>query len=90
LRRGENYMALTLSLSDEVLKQAGMTAEEARVEIACRLFDAGKLTLWPAAQLAQLPRADFEEELHRRQIPVYRPTVEDFKADLETLDRLGI
>lgn len=81
---------MSLILSDEILKQAGMTAEEARIEIACRLFDAGKLALWPAAQLAQLSRAEFEEELHRRQIPVYRPTVEDFKADLETLERLGI
>jgi predicted HTH domain antitoxin len=67
-----------------------MTAEEARVEISCRLFDAGKLDLWPAAQLAQLSRVEFEEELRRRKIPIYRPTVADFKADLETLDRLGI
>ena len=81
---------MPLTLSDEVLKQAGMTAEEARVEIACRLFDAGKLALWPAAQLAQLSRNELEEELHRRRIPIYRPTVEDFRADLETLDRLGI
>lgn len=81
---------MPLTLSDDVLKQAGMSAEEARVEIACRLFDAGKLALWPAAQLAQLSRAAFEDELHRRNIPVYRPTVGDLKADLETLDRLGI
>jgi len=81
---------MPLTLSDDVLKQAGMTADEARVEIACRLFDAGKLALWPAAQLAQLSRIEFEEELHRRRIPIYRPTVEDFREDLETLDRMGI
>lgn len=67
-----------------------MTADEARIEIACRLFDAGKLALWPAAQLAQLSRTEFEEELHRRQIAIYRPSVADLKDDLETLDRLGI
>ena len=83
-------MPLTLSLSDEVLQQAGMSAEEARIEIACRLFDAEKLALWPAAQLAELSRVAFEEELHRRRIPIYRPTIADLKADLETLDRLGI
>lgn len=81
---------MPLTLSDEVLKQAGMTAEEARVEIACRLFDAEKLALWPAAQLAGLSRVEFEEELSKRRIPIYRPTVADFKADLEALDRLGI
>lgn len=81
---------MPLTLSDEVLKQAGMTEEQARVEIACRLFDAEKLALWPAAQLAQLSRIEFEEELHRRRISIYRPTVEDLRADLATLDRLGI
>ena len=30
-------------ISDETLKQAGLTEREAVVEIACRLFDAGKL-----------------------------------------------
>jgi predicted HTH domain antitoxin len=81
---------MPLTLSDEVLKQTGMTAEEARVEIACRLFDAGKLALWPAAKFAQLSRVAFEEELHRRHIPIYRPTIADLEAELETLDRLGI
>jgi predicted HTH domain antitoxin len=81
---------MALTLSDDLLQQAGMTADEARVEIACRLFEAGKLALWPAAQFAQLTRVEFEEELHRRQIPIYRPTVEDLKADLATLDRLGV
>jgi len=81
---------MPLTLSDEVLQQAGMTADEARVEIACHLFDTGKLALWPAAQVAGMSRVEFEEELHRRHIPIYRPTLEDFKADLATLDRLGI
>jgi len=81
---------MPLTLSDDILKQAGMTVEEARVEIACRLFDAGKIALWPAAQLAQLTRVAFEEELHRRRIPIYRPTVADLQADLKTLERLGL
>jgi predicted HTH domain antitoxin len=82
-------MPLTLSLSDEVLQQAGMTADEARIEIACRLFDAEKLALWPAAQLAQLSRVEFEDELMKRKIPIYRMTVEEFEKDLETLRQLG-
>jgi predicted HTH domain antitoxin len=80
---------MPLTLSDEILQQAGMSVEEARVEIACRLFDAGKLLLWPAAQLAQTSRAEFEGELRRRGIPIYRPTVDDVNSDLETLKRLG-
>ena len=43
---------MPLTLCDEILKQAGMTADDAGIEIACRLFDARKLGLWPAAQLS--------------------------------------
>ena len=79
---------MSLTLSDEDLQKVGMTAEEARVEIACRLFEAGKLALWPAAQLAQMTRVEFEEELHRRQIPIYRPTLADLQTDLQTIEYL--
>jgi predicted HTH domain antitoxin len=50
-------------ISDEALKQAGLTEREAVVEIGCRLYDAGKLALWPAAKMAGLRRVDFEQEL---------------------------
>ena len=79
---------MPLTLSDEILQKAGMTADEARVEIACRLFDAGKLHLWPAAQLAQMSRVEFEDELHRRRIPIYRPTLEDLEAELKALEEM--
>jgi predicted HTH domain antitoxin len=81
---------MPLTLSDEVLQQAGMTPEEARIEIACRLFDAEKLALWPAAQLAQLSRVEFEAELIKRKIPIYRLTLEELIAEQKALDELGI
>jgi predicted HTH domain antitoxin len=77
-------------IPDETLREAGLTEREAVVEIACRLFDAGKLALWPAAKLAGLSRSEFERELGQRKIAVYRPTVEELREDLETLDRLGL
>lgn len=80
-------MSLTLTLSDEILRQAGMSADEARIEIACRFFDAEKLHLWAAAQLAQLSRVEFEAELKKRKISIYRPTLDDLKADLATLEQ---
>jgi len=81
---------MPLTLSDEILAKAGMTADEARVEIACRLFDAGKLHLWPAAQLAQMSRVEFEEQLALRKIPIYRFTLEDLIAEQKALDELGV
>lgn len=77
-------------IADEVLKAAGLTEREAKIEFACRLFDIGKLPLWPAAQLAGLSRVEMEDELARRNIPIYRPTVEDVERELADMDRLGI
>jgi predicted HTH domain antitoxin len=81
---------MPLTLSDDILKKAGMSADEARVEIACRLFDAEKLALWPAAQLAEMTRIQFEAELSRRKIPIYRPTIADIDSDLRAFKKLGI
>lgn len=79
---------MPLIISDETLKLAGLTEREMKVEIACRLFDAGKLEVWPAAQLAGLSRDEFLAELHARGIPAFRPTVDDFREDLRALDQL--
>ncbi|HKI36001.1 MAG TPA: UPF0175 family protein [Gemmataceae bacterium] len=75
-------------IPDEVLQQAGLSEREALIEIACRLFDAGKLYLPDAAKLAALTRVEMESELIKRNIPIYRPTAEDLREDLETLKRL--
>ncbi len=74
-------------ISDEQLEEAGITEQEARVELACRLFDIGKLHLWPAAQLAGMSRGEFEEVLMARQIPVFRPTAQDIQDDLAAIER---
>jgi len=80
----------TLTIPDELLRQAGLDERQALIEFACRLFDAGKLSLWSAAQMAGLDRGAMEDCLLERGISVYRPTPEDLARDLATLDRLGI
>ena len=75
-------------ISDEILQQAGMTEREAVIEITCRLFDIGKLQLWPAAKMAGMSRVEFEQELTRRQISIHRPTEQDLADDLTTLELL--
>jgi predicted HTH domain antitoxin len=79
---------MPLTISDDLLEAAGLSPGEARIEIACRMFDAGKLALWPAARWAGLSRVEFEAELHRRGIPIYRPTIEDITSDLAAFERL--
>ncbi|HZZ41712.1 MAG TPA: UPF0175 family protein [Tepidisphaeraceae bacterium] len=79
---------MPLVISDDDLHAVKLTPDEARIEIACRLFDAGKLALWPAAQFAHLSRSEMEDELHSRKIPIYRYTLEDFHEDLTTINHL--
>jgi predicted HTH domain antitoxin len=75
---------MPLHITDEELQAAGLTPETARVELACRLFQAGRLTKVQARMLAGLGRLDFEDELIARKIPVYEVTEESWAEDLKT------
>ncbi len=86
--QGTQIMPLTIS--DDLLDAAGLSPEAARVEIACRMFESGNLALWPAAQWAGLSRVDFENELSRRNIPLYRPTWEQIEGEVRGMEQLGI
>lgn len=81
---------MTITIPDDVMRDAGLTEQDALVEIACRLFDAGRLHKAPAARMAGLSRADFEGALLARGLPVLRFTEEHLQQDLESLKRLGM
>jgi predicted HTH domain antitoxin len=83
-------VAMPLVIPDETLREAGLSESDALIEFACRLFDAGKLTLWGAAIFAGLSRVAFEEELQTRRIAWLRPDEQDLAEDLTAMDRLGI
>ncbi len=76
-------------ISDETLKLAGLTEQEMKIEIACRLFDAGKLHLWPAAQMAGMSRIDFETALTTRGIAPYRMEEQYIREELEYAAQFG-
>jgi len=76
---------MPLIISDEQLESLQMDERSARIEIACRLFDAERLSLPGAARFAGLGRAEMEGELRRRGIAIYRPTVEELRQDLDVL-----
>jgi len=78
---------MPVTISDETLKQAGLSEREALVEIACRLYDADKLRLFPAARMAGLSRAEFESELLSRGIGVLRIDEVYLRHELEMSGR---
>jgi predicted HTH domain antitoxin len=76
---------MTITLPDDLARQAGISEKDALVALACWLYDTGKLDLTQASRLAGLERPQFEAALMTRGIDVYRPTAEDVRADVEAL-----
>ena len=77
---------MPLTISDEELEQLHMSDREARLEFACRLFQAGRVSLPAASKLARVSRTGIEDALFQRGIPVYVYTEEHLKQDLETIE----
>jgi predicted HTH domain antitoxin len=79
---------MPLVIDDETLKQTGMSEQEARLELACRFFEAKKLPKVFAARFCGLDRVSFELELAKRGIDPFGYTAQDLDQDLATLDRV--
>ena len=80
---------MSVTISDEIVKASGLTPSEFRQQIALHLFEAGRLSLIYASQLAQMHPNAFRQLLKQRQIPLYSYDVEDLKLDLKNLGELG-
>lgn len=79
---------MPLTFTDDDLRAMDMDERLARIEIACRLYDADKLPKGAAARLVGMSRDEFNAELVKRGLPVIRYTEEDFEREMETLRRL--
>jgi len=80
---------MPLTIPDDLLAEAGLSEREARLEIACRLYDAGKLTLPQATRWAAVSRTEFEAALLERHLPIVRVDEEYWQQEVEGLKRLG-
>jgi predicted HTH domain antitoxin len=79
---------MTVTIPDDILRQAGLTEADALFEFACSLFDGGRLGLSHAARLAGLDRVQLEGELRKRGIAVWRPTRADIADEAAALKKL--
>jgi predicted HTH domain antitoxin len=80
---------MPVTIPDHVLRQAGLTEREALIEIACRLYAAGRLEMHPASQLAGLTRLEFEAALYQRDLPVHIYTEEMIEQDIAFVRSTG-
>jgi len=76
-----------IAIHDDVLRGLDLTEDQARLDLALGLFIDQRVTLGRGAEIARMAQADFLMELGRRGIPVHYD-VEDFHADLRTLESL--
>jgi predicted HTH domain antitoxin len=80
---------MSVIISDEILEASQLTPSEFCQEIALYLFQAGRLTLGYASQLADLEPNAFRQLLKQRHIPLYSYDVQDLELDLKNLRELG-
>lgn len=78
---------LSLEIPGDVLQSARMTVPEAKLELAIALFAAGRLSLGKAAELADLPVAEFQMHLGTRHIGPHYDAA-DATEDHDTLGAL--
>ena len=78
-----------LWISEELELATQMSAQEIRRELAIHLYTLGKLSIGKACELAEITRVGFQHLLGIRGLPT-NYGVEDFVADLETIQRLHL
>ena len=80
---------MPVTVPDQLLSEAGLSEPDARLEIACRLYDAGKLTMPQATRWAEISRSEFESALLERHLPLVRIDDTYWQQEVEGLERLG-
>ena len=80
---------MPVTITDDMLHSAGLSEQEAKLEIACRLYDAGKLTLPEASRWAGASRTELESALLARGLPLIRVDESYWRAEVDNMQRLG-
>lgn len=78
---------MLIAIHDDALRGLDLTEDQARLDLALGLFIDQRVTLGRGAEIARMSQAEFLKELGQRGIPVHYD-VEDFRADLRTLESL--
>jgi predicted HTH domain antitoxin len=74
---------MNISISDHLVQQTGISAEEILLKIAILLFSEERITLAQASGIAGIHQISFQKELAKRNIPLHYGS-EEYKSDLET------
>lgn len=75
---------MALIISDKVLEQAKVSADDLLVDLACYLYEKKRLSTGQARALVGLNQIAFQQELAARGIDIHY-TEEDLEKDLKNL-----
>ena len=78
---------MPLTPPDELLSEAGLSEPDAKLEIACRLYDAGKLSMPQATRWAGITRVEFENALLERNLPLIRVNAQYWEQESKGLQK---
>lgn len=78
---------MSLIITDELLKNAPMSEEEFRLELAIFLFQKEVFTLGKASEFVGIPQFILQKELAKRKISMHYG-YEEFKEDLTTVKNM--
>lgn len=84
---GDSFTIVNVELPDAVLAGTGLTPELARLEVAVALYRDRKVSMGRAAQIAGIPRPQFQQELGQRDVTM-NYDVRDFESDLVAIEKL--
>ena len=63
---------------------AGLSQEEAKLLLAVKLFEVGKVSVGQAAKIAEISKRAFLDLLGRYGIPVFNYSPEDLRRELDS------
>jgi predicted HTH domain antitoxin len=79
---------MSVLISDELLQAANMSDAELKTELAVLLYQQKKLGLSKAREFAGVALVEFQQELARRQIPVF-DDLTSLETEISHLKMLG-
>lgn len=75
---------MTIEISDTILRKAGLSKEQLRLELAIYLFKEDKVSIGQASAIAGIHKIMFQKKLASRKIPIHYD-IEDLENDLENI-----
>lgn len=80
---------MNIVIPNDILRAAKMTEDELKLEIAIMLYKQNKISSGKVRAWTGLTVIEFQHELAKRQLCI-NYDVEDFQADVETLQSIGL